>query len=120
MGCLYFEWHAGFYSSVVVDNITPSYYAPGIPVGEFVIQGSDFSIIPDDAVFVVASNNNAQLYRRYTTNEFYYGVIGPHSDTEIRSAPAGYSSHNFPSYVGAILSADRSIVYWVNYSRPLP
>jgi hypothetical protein len=46
-------------------------------------------------------------------------TIESRTDNEITFA-AGEAAEHVPLYLGAILSADRSTVYWVNNTRPLP
>lgn len=69
---------------------------------------------------MLATDNDAPLAGRDTTSPYYYGDVEVRSAEEVSLRTKSLSSHQFPTYVGAILSADRSVVYWVNETRPLP
>lgn len=77
-------------------------------------------LIPDDAVFVLARNNTDPLEFRYTESDATFGVIGSHTDTEINCETNVTAPHSISTYLGAILSADRSVIYWVNNTKPIP
>lgn len=86
---------------------------------EFTINGSGFDLIPNDAIGLPATNNDEPLQFLLTTDTHLVAQIVSYSDTSIRFVASGDSSHN-ALYLGCIVSADRSVVYWVNESRPLP
>jgi hypothetical protein len=111
---------AGFYAGVVVNSVSPTYYAPGIPFGDIVLRGLNFDLIPDTAVGVMSNKNEDPLYLRDTTDVSYLYNISQRSENEITMTTRAPYAHQLPFYLGAILSADRSTVYWMNESRPLP
>lgn len=86
---------------------------------EFTINGSGFDLIPINAIGLPATNNDEPLQFLNTTDTHLVAQIVSHSDASISFAASGASSHN-ALYLGCIVSADRSVVYWINESRPLP
>ena len=110
----------GFFSSVVVNEITPSYYASGDYQLEFELHGSGFLGIPVDAVGVPSSDNNDPLRSRNTMVETSVMTIVSRTDTTMLIRANGSVQHQNPLYLGALLSGDREIVYWVNDTAPLP
>ena len=77
------------------------------------------SLIPQDAVAVYSRDNEDPLMWRYRTESGLFAPISIVNDEEL-DIVAEYSVISLTIYVGAIVSNDRSIVYWVNNSRPLP
>lgn len=86
----------------------------------FVVSGSGFDVIPQNAVGIVAYTNGDPLRFRYDFDPVHTFSIVDKSDDEITLVHDGVSAPSNGSYLGAILSADRSVVYWINNSRPLP
>lgn len=109
-----------FYSSVVVTSITPAYYAPGDRTLEFIVIGIGLDNIPDDAVFVGSNVNADPLSYRNTQDPRDYGTIVERNSTSITFIAQQSDVASTAWYLGAILSADRSEVFWVNNTRPLP
>ena len=84
------------------------------------MQGSGFSMVPNDAVGVWAiSNDDPLAFRNSQDNANTFDVIVG-SDNLLTCVPRVLYTHSVPNYLGAILSADRQTVYWVNETRPLP
>lgn len=77
-------------------------------------------MIPSDAVGILAWSNSDPLEYLNTTVESRLYEIVEKSETWMRVSQKQESTHSGTSYLGAIVSADRSIVYWVNETRPLP
>lgn len=82
--------------------------------------GAGFSAIPGDAIAVWAISNDAPLAYRDTQETAQTFDVVVNSDNELTCIPRAVYVHTVPVYVGAILSADRSEVLWVNETRPLP
>lgn len=104
----------------MVNEITPTYYAANVETKNFEMHGAGFSAIPDDAVAVWAiDNNNPLAYRNTTENvqTFHIEVI---DDNTLVCIPDAQYTHSVAVYIGAILTADRSEVLWVNNTQPLP
>lgn len=104
-----------------MNEITPTYYATNILVNEtYTLVGEHFLMIPLDAVGILASNNTNPLQNRNTQQiGALLHVVSRESDVLVLEQE-GEHIHNSPTYLGAILSADRSIVYWVNDTKPIP
>lgn len=105
----------------MVTKITPPYYAADSqgPL-EFTLEGVNFNLIPNDAVGVLADHNNNPLEYKDTTFEAYKMGVEHTEDGKI-VVTNGYSSiYTTAKFLGAILSADRQTVYWVNETNPLP
>lgn len=103
-----------------MSEISPTYYAAGITVGDYELRGANFNQIPMDAVGVLASNNDLPLENRDVPQAILLFDIVSRTDTEMLMRQRTTISHGVDNYLGAILSADRQTVYWVNETRPLP
>ena len=116
----YRAWSRKFYPSVVVDTIAPTYYAAEVLAPSFVLEGIHFSQIPSDAVGVLARDNSEPLWNRYEqADTLLYGIV-VEDDGNLRAIAKQTAYHPYPCYLGAILSADRQTIYWVNNTQPLP
>ena len=103
-----------------MTEITPTYYAYGEKNTKFVLKGRGFDNIPLDAIGIFANDNDKPLVSRYThDNGLIYDMIIVSEDTLefVNRSPISYHTAN---YLGAIISADRETIYWVNETRPLP
>lgn len=78
-------------------------------------------LIPDDAIGILATNNNNPLQRRYTHTAGYdrYLIVSK-SEGEIVLSDGGIYDLGDDTYLGGIISPDGAEVYWVNESKPLP
>lgn len=83
------------------------------------MTGSDFELLPDDVVGILSNHNEDPLEGRYWMNDNAYCSVVSKSENEIKLAAERSSSHE-ELYLGAIVSKDRTIVYWQNDSAPLP
>lgn len=104
----------------MVDEISPTHYASGATVGEYVLSGVNFHYIPEDAVGIIAFDNDAPLANIDAQPAFWLFDIGEKTDTRMTMHQRETSTHGDANYLGAIVSADRQTVYWVNETRPLP
>lgn len=104
----------------MVDEISPNYYAEYIEIGDYVLHGSGFHGIPDDALGIVAFSNDTPL--EYINEHSDYGLYGitRKNKTEMTLTQKKTGANAQPSYLGAIVSADRQTIYWTNNTRPLP
>lgn len=68
---------------------------------------------------VESQNNDTPLMYRQTEAAALIASVVERGDGYIRFAN-NLSSGRGACYLGAILSADRQTVYWVNNTRPLP
>ena len=110
-----------FSVGVVVSEISPTYYAAGFLSPHFDIKGLYFDLLPADSLGTLSySNNNPEDYRYDTAASriFTIDVIDSNHAvlTVSNGGPNGYTG-NF--YLGCIVSADRSQLFWVNDTRPL-
>lgn len=104
----------------MVDEISPSYYAAGEQVGNFMLRGSLFDKLPADAIGVIAISNDLPLRYIDTENPTQMFRIVSKTDTAIEVEQVSSSTHTLGVYLGAIVSADRQTIYWVNNTQPLP
>lgn len=76
--------------------------------------------LPVDAVGIFAAANDAPLqFLNATTDPFLY-EINRLSDSEVVAVCKSPTGGHGANYLGAIVSADRATVYWVNETEPLP
>lgn len=104
----------------MVDAISPDYYAASVENTEFSLVGRHFNNIPSDAVGLLAINNETPLaFINASSAELLYDitVVDDEHLTAVSKKPTTGHSAN---YLGAIVSADRQSVYWVNEAKPLP
>ena len=80
---------------------------------QFIVTGSGFDSIPYDAVAVIATAGNP-LGERYTNDPWSLMHIVSKSDNSIEFSASASYNFSSPHILGAILSANRSIIYWVN------
>lgn len=99
--------------------MSPSYYAEGNHRPVFEVAGHGLLSIPWDAVGVISNDNNDPLIFKDRLDSFIYTVLTGRSNERLDFIQP--ENHYYTSfYLGAIVSADRQTVYWVNRSRPLP
>lgn len=89
-------------------------------VFESQLEGVNFDQIPSDAVGVMSEFNNDPLNRKDTTSPIYVLNIVEKTGNRMILRAGGSADHSTPFYLGAILSADRETIYWVNETKPLP
>lgn len=87
---------------------------------EYVLLGSGFDSIPGDAVGVTAADNNDPLAGKDNDSPGWLYEIQTKNDNQIVLHQVAEATHNIPTYLGAIVSADRQTVYWTNDTEPLP
>lgn len=122
--CVVRAWLGKFYSGVVIESITPLYYAePGNFQPRFEIQGRGLLQIPANAVARWSLYNDNPTWAQTGTWEGGVFAILDRTDTSIvfrASTNHTYDLNDVPFYLGCITSPDGSIVYWINNSQPLP
>lgn len=99
-------YHEGHYAE-------PSYY-------EFGVYGKGLNLLPDDCVGILATDNDNPLENIESTAADRLEVL---VSKTYNSAVFRYASQHWVNanlYLGAIVSADRSTIYWTNTSKPLP
>lgn len=82
------------------------------------LHGKEFNLIEEGSLGVIAYDNSNPLLYKDSTLAWELFTILEKTDTYMRlsmNAPVEVNS-----YLGAIVSQDRSIVYWVNDTKPLP
>lgn len=104
----------------MVEEISPSYYAENIGDVTYTLRGSGFEQIPSDAVGILAMSNGNPLELIDTTREDWLFDISEKTSSVLVMPQRQMRAHGAPTYLGAIVSADRRIVYWRNDTRPLP
>lgn len=77
-------------------------------------------MLPRNAVGIMASENDNPKRLRYTQLGQLILDITEQSSTQVRLVPRVITTHDFGMYLGMIVSADRSVIYWVNNTKPLP
>lgn len=104
----------------MVDEITPTYYASGVEQPSYTLTGSGFDWLPSDALGIRATSNDNPLEFINSGSLSLYDITEK-SDTRIVLArQGGVGPIGSRGYLGAIVSNDRNIIYWVNDSQPLP
>lgn len=83
----------------------------------FELTGEDLNLIPEDVIGIGAINNDEPL--AYLQAGTALSVIS-RTESSIEISQGVTISHGAPTYLGALVSSDRSIIYWVNNTRPLP
>ena len=84
------------------------------------LVGRGFQDVPDNAIGIASSNNNSPLEYINTESAGLMMQITEKSETRMSLTQGRERSHAVPLYLGAIVSADRQTVYWVNNTQPLP
>lgn len=87
---------------------------------QFELRGKYFDLLPDDAVITLSSNNDLPQEYRYSTGTVNVAEIIEKSSTRLLVKTTYDSPYGSAKYVGAIVSNDRSVLYWENTTRPLP
>lgn len=59
------------------------------------------------------------MYKDNLNDEFIYRISEKESNYMNLTA-INPNRYHIANYLGAIVSADRSVIYWINYSKPLP
>lgn len=86
----------------------------------YTLRGKGFNLIPDDAIGVYANNNNdPSSFVDRDDDSFFFDIVSKSSTFMVLQAKAAVE-HAANNYLGTIVSADKSTVYWVNETRPLP
>lgn len=84
------------------------------------LKGSGLSTFGEDAIGVIAFNNDEPLLYQNTTVANRLFDIEVLDDTKAIARGREGAPHSGASYLGGIVSADRQTVYWVNETKPLP
>lgn len=84
------------------------------------MRGVNFDMIPGDAIGVYSGNNQEPLGWLNNPNDWAFFDILSKTDNEMELRAKSISSHGGASYLGAIVSADKETIYWINNTRPLP
>lgn len=104
----------------MVAEINPNYYAGGVLNTGFNLMGSDFDVIPSDAVGLYARYNDNPLEFRYSLSpSLLYSITEKTNEAMSLESNNSETTHG-KNYLGAIVSNDRSTIYWVNNTKPLP
>lgn len=103
----------------MVSEILPTYYAAGEYTYEFEIIGRGFDSLPNDMVGVPMTSNENPLQFRNAASRESMMTIAERSNTRLVMKAAAPYNHVAAS-IGALLSNDRTIVYWVNDTNPIP
>lgn len=122
MGRKHYGVLGGFYAGVVVTEISPAYYAtfPTSGTSVYRLKGFGFNSIPAGAVGRLSySNNNPQAYKEDDTGIHSYSIeVVSNNEIIARKNSPTYTVGD--TYLGCICSADGSVVYWTNETKPLP
>lgn len=104
----------------MVDAITPTYYAGTDVTKSYDLTGLHFDGIPNDAVGIYANNNEKPLEFINSDLGYHLFTILEKTNTSMRLLSNYQVAHNAQNYLGAIVSANRQTIYWVNDTKPLP
>ena len=115
MGADFVYNECGFYDGVVVDEVTPTYYAAAQPILEYEVRGHNFDLIPDDAFGVIAYRNT--IPTEFVDNNFYHVPMVSKTNEVMVFRRTGAASFQ-QSYLGCV-SKD-GVDYYVNHTHPLP
>lgn len=77
-------------------------------------------MISDDAMGIFSSKNDEPLRFRYSGDPSFFFDVVDKSFGSITLRPRIEVTHHVAGYLGAIISKDRNVVFWVNETRPLP
>lgn len=84
------------------------------------VSGANFLNIQADAVGILSSDNdNPLMFNNNHTSSVTYRIVNQ-SDNSLTLEQNLHFAHNTPTYLGALVSQDGAVVYWVNDTRPLP
>lgn len=102
----------------------PQYYAEGTYLLRFDLQGDGFDTLPSDAIAVAMRDNENPLEfvnYPYTPEGERRAImrIEKRSANALTMAAEEEAEHSVLT-IGAIVSADRQTVYWVNDTKPIP
>lgn len=75
--------------------------------------------LPADCVAIPSDRNNNPLASRYSEGPNVVMQMVERTQTRVRFTAQNATAHA-ACYIGAILSADRETIYWVNETNPLP
>ena len=84
------------------------------------MTGSNFLQIPDNAIGIIASDNDNPTENIDTSDANFEFRIKEKASNVITFEHIGPSLFSRNYYLGVIVSADRQVVYWVNDTKPLP
>ena len=113
-------WFGKFYSGVVVESVTPSYYAANQNPASFVLRGRGFNNLPSPIYGKISSDNDDPEQHRYESANDILLNVEVISDTELALTHRTEATFPGGSYVGVLANANGSEVYWINETRPLP
>ena len=84
------------------------------------VEGYGFPLIPENAWVILSDDNDNPLkYANVSAND-YRMIIHDKTATSMRMEQFFGTLNLGPSYLGAILTPDRTEVIWVNDTKPLP
>jgi hypothetical protein len=91
-----------------------------VPSTGFSLSGERFIGLPVGALGVLAIRNDNPLERQYSNYDSDLFRITEKTNTSLKLVSRSPSAHTIPVFLGAIVSPDRSWVYWQNDTNPLP
>lgn len=103
-----------------MDSINPTYYAATILNSGFDVVGSNFDLIPNNAIGLYANDNDKPLLFRYSLADNTIYKISRKTNKLISFQAVAPSTTHGDNYLGAIVSEDRNIIYWINNTKPIP
>lgn len=104
-----------------MTQVSPDYYAAGVAPRTYDLVGEYFTQIPADAIGIKSYNNDDPLENIENTLSRNIYSITEKTDTTLKlQVRAAEFVPTHENYLGAIVSSNREVIYWVNESRPLP
>lgn len=104
----------------MVESVTPSYYAAGETNLRFEVLGTGFDNLPNDLVGWGSYQNSDPMIDYDVELVKDRLELVEKTDTRMVFQLANADTFAFTHYLGVIARADRSKVYWVNESQPIP
>lgn len=101
-------------------DVAPTYYAEGLVARHFTIMGANLMQIPNGAIGVMSTDNDNPTMNVGNITAVNSGVYTALNNGSAQVRQDVSHTINSPAYLGAIVSADGSVIYWVNNTRPLP
>lgn len=84
------------------------------------LSGTGFALIPEGSIGIISGNNNDPLqFLNDLTENRIYDITKLDEVTAVLSQRVEYL-YGSATYLGAIVSPDRTQIYWVNDTKPLP
>lgn len=89
-------------------------------MSQYEVVGKNFNLLDDTVIGLYASENDNPLGYLNATREDLIFRVDEKSNNRMILKSRSPLSHRVASYLGCIVSADRSQIIWENNTQPLP